>query len=267
MSLDLVAQGPEANLVRAELIDEFSTRDHDLGDLILAPVQWVTLAVVNPQGQPVVSAKVRPEARRQLQETLLTDNAGQVEINLAVATAGLATIVAKGFATARVELPEHAVDAPIEVILSPACAVLLNLLGPWDDGNVSGDGWRFSMIVVANGSAWHDGLLPPVPGQEFFIGRGPDPLREPPEAFSGTMGTSKFADGTVEKSWQVNTPTMLFDGLRAGHSLRFRVRVDDAPEAFGEPPEDVLWESANVWLADGERRELVVDLRHLQPVR
>jgi hypothetical protein len=264
LDVDVVATTEDGSAATGILSDASVGRDHDLGDLVLQPPQLVTLLVIAPDASPVAGAQVRPEARRQTLPPQDTDDEGQVLVDLAAADAGCATIVARGFQTQRVQLPPVAPGHPIQVVLVPSTSVVVEALGPWDQAGLE-DGWRFDMSVVAQESAFHDVLLPPIPGHASWQGRGPDPLRESPEGFAGSSGSSSYGDGTREQSWVVGVPRMLFDGLRANHALRIRIEIRDAPEAFGELPEDASWESAEVWVGDGERRELVADLRYLQP--
>lgn len=102
-------------------------------------------------------------------------------------------------------------EQPLDVVLSPACAVRLVVLGPWNSEPEPSNEWRFSLSVVARDSAYHDAILSPT-----WQRKGPDVLR----------------------------------GL---------------PEGFGDPPGGTLWESDEIWLTAGERRDLVADLRSLQP--
>jgi hypothetical protein len=264
LSVDVVASTEDGSTATGLLEDVAVDRDHDLGDLVLQPPLLATLVVIAPDASPVVAARVRPEAQRQTLPFLETDGDGQVVLDLAAADAGCATIVAQGFQTQRVQLPPVAPGHPVQVVLVPSSSVVIEALGPWDHEGLQ-DGWRFGMVVAAEESAWHDVLLPPIPGHEVWRGRGPDPLRPSPEGFAGSSGSSSHGDGTRENSWTMGVPRMVFDGLRANHALRFRVEIRSAPESFGELPDDASWESAEVWLGDGERRVITADLRHLQP--
>lgn len=260
MNLDLVARSPDGSWVSASLVDEVVTRDHLLGDLVLRPAQRVTLLVVDPQGQPVAGAKVRPESDRGTPAVLETDEAGQVLIDLAVATLELATVVADGFATELVALPTRPPEQPLQVTLTPACAVRLRLRGPWDDEEDPSNEWRFLLSVVADGSAYHDSILSPT-----WQRQGPDVLRGIPDGFAGLSEVTNLDDGAVEWGWHMGVSELLFEGLRADHPMRFSVRVTGTPDSFGPPPEGMVWESEEIWLGAEERRELVADLRHLQP--
>jgi len=146
------------------------------------------------------------------------------------------------------------------VVLTPACAVRLRLQGPWDDELEPSQDWRFLMSVVAHGSAYHDSVLSPT-----WQRRGPDDLRGEPDGFAGQSEVNEFGDGSIDRGWYLSIPEMLFDGLRADHPMRFRVQVTGTPDSFGPPPEGVVWESDEIWLGAEEHRELVADLRHLQP--
>jgi hypothetical protein len=264
LSVDVVASTEDGSTATGLLEEVAVDRDHDLGDLVLQPPQLATLLVIAPDASPVVAAQVRPEAQRQALPAQQTDDDGLVVLDLVAADAGCATIVAPGFQTQRVQLPPVAPGHPVQVVLVPSSSVVIEALGPWDDEGLQ-DGWRFSMVVAAEESAWHDVLLPPIPGHEVWEDRGPNPLRPTPEGFAGSSGSSSHGDGTRENSWTMGVPRMVFDGLRANHALRFRIEIRDAPKAFGKLPDDASWESAEVWLGDGERRVITADLRHLQP--
>ncbi len=263
LGVDVVADAGPDGVARAGVEDLSVDRDHDLGDLVLERAASVTLLVRAPDGAPVAGALVRAESTLDAR-TEETDAEGRVVVDLGRADLATATIVAPGFHTARVALPEHGADVPLVVRLERTTSVRVVAHGPWDD-DPDEDGWRFEMEVTSSGSPYRIATLPAVPGRE--VDRLPDALRAElgrPEHGTGRSSSSTSGgDGPCTAGWEMRRPDLLFEDLRADHALRFRIEVVRAPEAYGTLPDDAVWDSGDLWLHAGEQRELVVDLSHL----
>jgi hypothetical protein len=262
---DVVVTAPGGLVAKALLEGGVPGQDHDLGALILQPSANVPVRVVDATGAPVPGARVRPESLRNPLGALTADEDGLVDVDLDVADAGCVTVVAEGFRTQRAMLPPTPSSTPYDVVVYPATTVVLKAVGPWGEDAYPFDGWAYDFSVMAMDSPWHDYELPPIPGSDSGPRSSSDPMRPRPEGFKGSSGSSTYGDGTKKQTLGMRLPAVRYEGLRAGHAVRFEITVTGAPEEYRPLGDEAVWESDELILADGEVREVIADFRNLRP--
>lgn len=259
--IQFAARDPDGNWLERSFEDIDTSIDHDVGDIPLQPAQRWRLRVVDTEGVPIATAKLRPSAEGPAGRVIEADDEGRIDLDLGVGGTSSAMLVADSFEARLLELPVEAPDEVQDIVLPPSTRVSLRLHGAWDDPALS-EGWNFVFTARGAGAAYHDALLARAYEEDAA---GPDDMRASPEGASGS-GWGSSDDGTIWAHQYMRRPTLLFDGLRAHHPLTLLVAVRKAPEGFDNASTDYIWQQ-DVWLEPGQLREIDVDLSEWFPRR
>ncbi|GJM22930.1 MAG: hypothetical protein DHS20C15_28450 [Planctomycetota bacterium] len=259
--VSVLATHPSGESVEDERRIRRFDQDVDFGDLWMVRNLAHRLRVLDAQRVPIEGASFELEAQDaprawMASATLRSDAEGMASFLAEDADLGFVTVSAERHESQRVELPAVPQSAPIDVTLTPATMLTLNVAWPssWGDEDIG---------------VWYVELSGTAP---VLRDRG----RRTPVVKKGN--TAKSGAGSFQRAVSADGPThgepvayeiksaadsVLLDGLQPNAALHLRLhsRHPNA-KSEGEPPPDIsFWESEELWLERGEHRVIDVDLR------
>ncbi|GJM22937.1 MAG: hypothetical protein DHS20C15_28520 [Planctomycetota bacterium] len=264
IDVDLIASAGDERRAVLRVRELAADMSHDVGDLVLKLQPRFIVRVVDELGAPLEDARLRTDhSESGLARTYRTDERGFVAFDFFDTDVALLTVVARGYETARIALPEQAPSAPIVVELSPA--VVLEVIVTWPAGFEDTPGWYWRLDLWGPPPLFTDASLPPA--RSGYAGENLGALNSLRLDWAGddSISTNTTNPDYQMLGYESETNSMLLEGLRANHPITLELTLFEAPETFGPIETGVRWRGGRFWFEPGEHRTVHVDMSGLEP--